>query len=221
VRARVVVLNVQGLRVGVDRVARGLGALDPDVLLLQECGPRRSLARLADELSMEFRSSHRPFGRVRNAVLARRPWRMGEASVLVLSREGRSSPRGALAVGLRAGGATVTAITAHLGLVPVERSRHARELTDAYASLRGPVVLGLDVNEGPADPAFRWIAERWFDAFAQAGEGRGDTFPAARPTTRIDALFVNDRVEVLRARVGPAGLSDHRPVIVELELLEA
>jgi endonuclease/exonuclease/phosphatase family metal-dependent hydrolase len=220
-RTRVVLLNLQGLRAGVDRVARGLRELEPDVLLLQECGSRRSLGRLAHELSMEGRSSHRPFGRVRNAVLARRPWRMGEASMLALSREGRSSPRGAVAVGLRAGGATLTAITGHLGLAPVERARHARELTDAYASLRGPVLLGLDVNEGPTDPAFRWIAERWFDAFAAAGDGPGETFPAARPTTRIDALFVNDRVRILRASVGPAGLSDHRPVTADLELLEA
>jgi endonuclease/exonuclease/phosphatase family metal-dependent hydrolase len=220
-RARVVVLNVQGLRAGVDRVGRGLRDLEPDLLLLQECGPRRGLRRLADELGAEVRSSHRPFGRVRNAVLAGRRWHIGEPTSLALSREGRSSPRGALAVALRKDGLALTAVSAHLGLVPAERARHARELTDAFASLGGPVLLGVDVNEGPADPAFRWIAERWFDAFAVAGDGPGETFPSTRPTARIDALFANDRVEVRRAWVGPGGLSDHRPLVADVELLEA
>ena len=220
---RVGVHNVHGLRAGVDRVAPALASLDADILLLQECGSARRLRRLADALGMGAASSHRPFGRVRNAVLFGPSWRLVGTEPFGLSRVARSTPRGALAASLRRTGLVVVAVAAHLGLSPAERVRHARELTDAYAGSHAPLLLGADLNEGPDGPAFRWIAERLFDAFAVAGEGPGDTFPADAPRARIDALFVSDRVRVIGARVGSApglsGASDHLPVVVDLELL--
>ena len=39
-----------------------------------------------------------------------------------------------------------------------ERRRHARELTDGLAAAGAPVVLGVDLNEGPDGPAARWVS---------------------------------------------------------------
>src|SRR5438067_12548196 len=82
--------NVQGLRAGVDAVARALAPARADVVLVQECGSRRALSRLADALGMEACSSHRPFHRVRNAVLFAPAWRLVHREALDLSREGRT-----------------------------------------------------------------------------------------------------------------------------------
>jgi endonuclease/exonuclease/phosphatase family metal-dependent hydrolase len=116
----------------------------------------------------------------------------------------------------------LTAISAHLGLSSKERQVHARELTDWLGGLDGPVVVGVDLNEGPESPAATWLAERLFDAFSHAGRGPGATFPARTPTSRIDYLFVTEDVRPLRAWVSAAPevvtASDHRPVIAELEL---
>ncbi len=167
-------------------------------------------------------STHRMFGRVRNAVLYRSPLRLLETKMHLFAK-GKSMRRGLVTAHLRGpGGIRITAISAHLGLVDGERVRHARELTDHIASIDGPVVLGADLNEGPDRPAARWISGRLFDAFEAAGEGTGETFPATLPSSRIDYLFVSEHFRVLGAWVasGPAAeeASDHRPLIAELEV---
>jgi endonuclease/exonuclease/phosphatase family metal-dependent hydrolase len=119
----------------------------------------------------------------------------------------------------------LAAVSAHLGLAPRERERHAREVTDWLRSSPGHLVVGGDLNEGPDGAASRWIAGRLFDAFASAGAGPAATFPAVSPTARIDYLFVSEGVHVIRAWVAdpPAGgpASDHRPIMADLEVPEA
>jgi endonuclease/exonuclease/phosphatase family metal-dependent hydrolase len=223
-RMRVISYNVRSLRRGESAVAEAIAELDPDVALLQECGSRPDLFRVAEALGMQAVSTHRPLNRVRNAVLFREPWRAAWREIRDFPRLGRTLRRGFVAVQLRHVGARLTVVSAHLGLVPVERSAHAAELADFAATVDGPLAVGVDLNEGPGEPAARWIAARLFDAFGQAGEGRGDTFPAAAPSARIDFVFVSDGVEVQRAWVGDSPIaaraSDHRPVAVNLELGE-
>jgi endonuclease/exonuclease/phosphatase family metal-dependent hydrolase len=223
-RLRVVGFNARSFRAGVDRAVAAMGDDLPDVVLVQECGSRRAVRRFARTLGLELVSSHRAFRAVRNAVLFHGAWRLVGLDVRTLSREGRTRPRGLMAAHLRRGSVRIAAISAHLGLAPRERERHAREVTDWVRASRGHVVMGADLNEGPDGSATRWIAERLFDAFAVAGRGPPGTFPAASPTARIDYLFVSDGVRVLRSWVadppsgGPA--SDHRPVMADLEISE-
>jgi endonuclease/exonuclease/phosphatase family metal-dependent hydrolase len=47
---------------------------------------------------------------------------------------------------------------------------------------------------------------------------RGRTWPAHRPHSQIDHIWVDDRFEVLDAAVGPAVGSDHRPVRARLRV---
>jgi endonuclease/exonuclease/phosphatase family metal-dependent hydrolase len=219
---RAVSYNVQSFRGGVEAAASILAADEPDLVLVQECGPKRALRSLARSLEMDAESTHRRFGRVRNAVLSRPPWRVFGVEVGDFTPQGKTLPRGFLTVRLRRLGMTLTAVSAHLGLAPGEREAHARELTDWLAGVEGPVVLGVDLNEGPESPAATWLSGRVFDAFAHAGRGPGETFPARVPTARIDYLFVSQDVRPLRAWVSTAPAvvtaSDHRPVIAELEL---
>jgi endonuclease/exonuclease/phosphatase family metal-dependent hydrolase len=116
----------------------------------------------------------------------------------------------------------LTVISTHLGLSQAERERHVRELADVSAAGSVPLIVGADLNEGPDSPSARWMADRLFDAFAHAGRGPGETFPARVPTARIDYLFVNQAIRPLRAWVSTAPdvvtASDHRPVVAELEL---
>lgn len=216
--------NVRSFRRGVRAVADALEE-PPDVLLLQECGSRRTVASFATLLDMEFVSSHRLFHGVRNAVLWRAPWRRVAHHVRDLPRQGRALPRGFVVAHLRAHSRDLVAMSAHLGLVPRERQRHAREITDHLVGVDGGLLLGVDLNEGPEGPAYRWIGERLYDAFLRVGEGTGDTFPAAAPTARIDFVFVGEGTRVLRGRV-PDGTaarkaSDHLPVTAEIDLEEA
>jgi endonuclease/exonuclease/phosphatase family metal-dependent hydrolase len=217
--------NVQELRGGVTETAAVLVPLSADLVLLQECGTRRRLRRLAEALEMEFASSHRLFRLVHNAVLFRPAWRLVGYDVRDFTREGRTRRRGFIAATLRRSGIRMTAVAAHMGLSPKERTGHARELTDFMAGVEGPVILGIDLNEGPDTTASRWIAERLFDAFAVAGRADGETFPSTLPTARIDYLFVGDGIHVRRCGV-PGGdalarVSDHRPVVADVEVPDA
>jgi endonuclease/exonuclease/phosphatase family metal-dependent hydrolase len=222
VRLRLVGYNVQELRGGVGEAAAVLQPLAADLVLLQECGTRRRLGRLVDALEMEVASSHRLFRLVHNAVLFDPAWRLVGYEVRDFTREGRTRRRGLVAATLRRSGIRLTAVAAHLGLSSKERRMHARELTDFLGGLQGFVVMGIDLNEGPEAMASRWIAERMFDAFAMAGRNDGETFPSSVPTARIDYLFVGDGVTVRRCGVpadeGLARVSDHRPVVADVEV---
>lgn len=221
-RVRVGTYNVQSFRAGVDGAVDAIGPEQPDILLLQECGPRRTLLRFAAALEMEAESTNRLFGGIRNAVLYRSPWRRGAVEVRTFAREGRTLPRGAIVVHLRRTGERLAAVSTHLGLSPGEREQHARELTDQLAGVEEPLVVGADMNEGPESPAARWISERLFDAYLRP-DGRSElTFPARLPTVRIDFLFVSEAIRSLRSWV-PSGsnvslASDHRPVLADLEV---
>jgi endonuclease/exonuclease/phosphatase family metal-dependent hydrolase len=171
---------------------------------------------------MKFVSSHRLFTRVQNAVLFRAPWRVSNVDVQDLPPQGHTHPRGFVVARLRAHGTRLTAVAAHLGLVPIERFHHARLVADHLAGVDGALILGADVNEGPEGPTARWLSERMFDAAVQSGGDGGPTFPAWAPTARIDYVFVNQLAPIVRAWV-PSGqatreASDHRPVLAEVEL---
>jgi endonuclease/exonuclease/phosphatase family metal-dependent hydrolase len=224
VRLRVATYNVRSFRSGADVVAGALGPERPDVAMFQECGSRRRLRRFAGTLEMEVASSHRPFSRVRNAVLYRPDWRLTRVDVRELSRKTRTLRRGFVAVHLRRMGVPLIAVSAHLGLAPGERRRHAQELTDYLAGAEGHVVVGADLNEGPEGPAARWVCDRLFDLFTRVGRGDGATFPAHEPTARIDFLLAGEGVSAVASWVPASAMlaraSDHLPVLADVDVVE-
>jgi endonuclease/exonuclease/phosphatase family metal-dependent hydrolase len=222
VRIRVASYNVHGYRGGLDAVAAVLLRAHPDLVCLQECGSRRSMRRLASKLGMEAVSSHRPFGRMQNAVLFGVPWEPDDRLVETFTQGSGARPRGFVAVTLRAHAVRVLVASVHMSLTAKERALHAEELTRALDAHDLPVVLGGDLNEEPGRPAYRAIAAGSSDAYAQIGTLPGDTFPARAPTARIDYVFVRGALRPTGAWVPngrePKTASDHLPVVVDLEL---
>ena len=221
-RLRVVSYNVHGLRGGVDAVAGTLTRVRPDIVCVQECGSLRAVRRLAAAAGLEVVSTHRPFNRVRNAVLFALPLKAMERVVLDLPRDGRTRPRGFIQVTLAAHGVRVTAASAHLGLAAGERLRQADDLMRRLEASPPPLILGADLNERPDGAASRRLAATLVDAYAMAGEQPGFTYPAKRPTDRIDVVYVSHDVKVAGAWLagGPdaPSASDHLPVAVDVEL---
>lgn len=216
-RLRVMVWNVHGFRAGTKRMAAAASDARPDLLLLNETRYLGfHLRRFARRAGLEGASGTGLWRPIPNAVLARRPWRVVDAGRIVFRRSRKTLRRGILLTIVGRAGTRVSAGAVHLGLSGEERAEHARELTDLLAG-REPVVLGGDLNEGPEEPAARWMAARYWDA----GRDAGRTFPAWEPRARIDYLFVSEGVRVERAWVGGerfAQLSDHLPVLADLEL---
>ena len=221
-RLRVVTYNVRGFRDGFDRVAGVVAQLGPDVLLLQESGSRRRLRRLGAATGLEVAGD--PWSafrrRVKNAVLVKSPLGIARASLHRFADSARFYPRGALVAQVDGAGRRMWAVSVHLGLRREEQLRHAREITDLCAGLvGGPIVIGGDLNSTPDRPPVKWLAERYRDAWAEAGSGAGPTIPAAEPTARIDYVFASEGISVDAAIVGDApDASDHLPVVADLVL---
>jgi endonuclease/exonuclease/phosphatase family metal-dependent hydrolase len=223
---RVLVHNVRGFRAGPDQAAAAVAEHVPDVAMVAEAGTRRKLRRYAESLEMETAApSLLPLARtVRNAVLVRPPWRVVRFHIHQFHESRRFYPRGALVAVLGRAGYRVNALSVHLGLAGEERRRHAEELTNVTAGLTGPVLIGGDLNESATSPAVRWVAERYWDTWAQGGDrdADGSTFPASDPTSRIDYLFASEQFRIDGAWVlndaVAASSSDHLPLVVDLTL---
>ncbi|GAA4625505.1 endonuclease/exonuclease/phosphatase family protein [Actinoallomurus vinaceus] len=139
--------------------------------------------------------------------------------------------RRGLALGLfEIRGVRLLAASVHLDLATEPRRRHAEEVADELDRVRAetgaPVVVAGDINEQPGGPAWDLLAGRFQDAGATAPYGLPETYSAANPSRRIDGVFADEGIEVLRCGVPddpdlladyPAA-TDHRPVLAELRL---
>jgi endonuclease/exonuclease/phosphatase family metal-dependent hydrolase len=217
---RVLSWNVHGLRGGVGASVELVERLRPDVLLLQETGARGKLAAFVSTLDLRVSADPTvPFRRrVRNAVAVRKPWTIEATHHARFAGGSWLYPRGAAVADLGLGPARLRVISTHLGLRPEERSRHARDLLVEVDRFNGPSVVGGDLNAHPHQPAAMALAERMHDVW-EPSIGAGHTYPADAPAARIDYVFVTGQITVRDADVVPTDVSDHLPVVAELELL--
>ncbi len=219
---RIVTYNVRGFRDGRERVIGVIRELAPDVLLLQETGPRRALRRFAASLGM--RTAHDPWSpfrrRVKNAVLAAEPWHLDGVRLVRFERATRWYPRGVLMARIHTDTRPLWAISVHLGLDGDERGRQAEELCRLVVALGDePVVAGGDLNATPDRRSPARVAASLRDVWHEVGEGEGGTFPAGAPTDRIDYVFVRGPVQIEGTTVGGPGAeeaSDHLPVSADI-----
>jgi endonuclease/exonuclease/phosphatase family metal-dependent hydrolase len=221
---RVVTWNVGGARDGephdlrtehVAAVAATLLALEPDLILLQECGDEERLALLAAALGHGY-------------TLAR-----GRGGVAALSAHGeleRWTPPLARSLGarLRLGGRTLALVTLHASAFSArDRNRDIGPTLEALLEqpadahvLAGDLNLDLDLdkrgdlfsNDLHLDvETYNWVATR----LADAARGRG---PTAEPDRRLDYVFASPTLAVRTA--GPwrghrVGTMDHEPLVVD------
>jgi endonuclease/exonuclease/phosphatase family metal-dependent hydrolase len=223
---RVLTYNVRSLRDSSRDVAEVMRRCGPDVVCVQEAPRflfgRRKIARLAADAGLEVITGGRAAGAM--LLLARPGLPVLARRNLKLTKTSRLHQRGLAVAVFDVGGARVAVASMHLGLRADERVRHASDVLAAVRSVDAPVVLAGDVNEEPGDPAWSMLTGVFRDACAVAGDGppARPTAPAVRPRSRIDAVFVDPSITVLRCCVldGPEveRASDHRPVLVELDL---
>jgi endonuclease/exonuclease/phosphatase family metal-dependent hydrolase len=114
------------------------------------------------------------------------------------------------------GGVEFVVAGSHLATFAPEWPNQARLLADGLAD---PVVLGADVNDQPGSPTWQALAGGRLDPGAPAAV---PTYSCTDPRRRIDAIFVDRRIEVLGYQVvdTPAArrASDHLPVVADLRL---
>lgn len=95
----------------------------------------------------------------------------------------------------------------------VEQVDEIRALID---STRYPVVLAGDFNDTPSSYTYRRMRGDLQDGFRERGAGYGGTFRYMGGLLRIDYIFMDDRFRVVRYRVLPDEVSDHKVVVADL-----
>ena len=124
---------------------------------------------------------------------------------------------------LRVDGRLMGVVSCHLSLDRDRRLTEVRRIIEIASMLRGPVIVGGDLNERPGGPSWKRLRDA---GFRDPGSDEWLTFPAEAPTARIDALLVRGTTAKVLSHGDPGvpeellrAASDHRPVLAEIKLV--
>jgi endonuclease/exonuclease/phosphatase family metal-dependent hydrolase len=224
---RLLTYNVHSMRDDRAALGRVIRNAEADVVIVQE-SPRfarwrsrcAQLARLGNVVVV---SGGRYAGS--NLIMSSLSVDVVSHTDVLFSRDRWLHRRGTAIALLAEAGTSFAVAGIHLDLVAGPRLRHVGELDRVLAQhvpADVPTIVAGDVNDIPSSPGWQSLAAQRRDAFAVAGSGDACTSTARQPVKTIDGVFVDPRIEVRSARVldWPDVLiaSDHRPVLVELEL---
>jgi endonuclease/exonuclease/phosphatase family metal-dependent hydrolase len=222
-------------QVDLERIATVIRDLEPDVVTLQEIDSVTARTGLEDQAArlgeltgmkaifggfMDYRG-----GRYGMALLSRYPIVEWENHRLPDGAEPRSALAARIEL-LRPGYGTapqIVVVGIHLYATAAERQAQAARLVELFAAEEAPVVLAGDFNSIPDSKVIRLLEDEggWR---RPAKQGQAFTFPSGIPEREIDFIMFRpgDRFTVREHSVVPETLaSDHRPVLIELELLPA
>jgi endonuclease/exonuclease/phosphatase family metal-dependent hydrolase len=209
-----------------EAIARVIESSQSDIIALQEVsrgwlldGSTDLVAWLAGRLGMQvvFRGTADPVWG--NALLTRLP--IVESGSGSLPLAGTRLPRGYLWATLDAGmPKPLTIIATHLHHVETEHGPRLAQvpvLLDLWAGRPFSILLG-DLNSEPDYEEMRLISDASFvDSWAEAGQGRGLTWPAVDPFERIDWIWHTPDLRAVGAVLTETLVSDHLPLLVRLE----
>jgi endonuclease/exonuclease/phosphatase family metal-dependent hydrolase len=221
---RILSYNVRSLRDDAQAVSAVIRACEPDVVCIQEAPRflrwRSKCAELARESGLVVVTGGRTAAAM--LLLASLRVRTIEAHDVLLSRKRGLHQRGIALATLQLGSSRFAVASIHLDLEAGERRRHVDEIVARTTMCADPVIVAGDINEEPEDPAWRALAQTYPDAYATGRIAGGHTYSATHPERRIDGIFVDSRITVLRCGVpdvpGIERASDHRPVLAVLQV---
>jgi len=239
-RIRVLSYNIkhgEGMdnKLDIERIAKVILSVDPDIVALQEVdrGVERSqridepaeLGRLTKMAHLFERNIPYQGGDYGNAILSRLPV-TGHRNVHLPSHY-KGEQRGALIAELTAPNAAKTPIrfiSTHIDYRPsdAERMDSVKAIEEAVREKPDvPTILAGDLNSLPDSRVIQAFGENWTRTDADAGPLL--TFPADKPNRHIDYVLVRpaQRWKVVETRVVDEPVaSDHRPLLVVLELVD-
>jgi len=237
-RIRVLSYNIhhgEGMdgKLDLERIARVILSVDPDLVSLQEVdrNVQRSqgldepaeLGRLTKMAHLFERNIPLQGGEYGNAILSRPPI-TGHKNVHLPSHY-NGEQRGALVAELTAPDAAKTPIrfiATHL-----DHRRDDAERLDSIKTIETiigetpdvPTILAGDLNSSPDSRTIKTFGETW----TRTDITPAPTFPADKPRSQIDFVLVRPakRWRVVETRVVDEPVaSDHRPLLVVLELVD-
>jgi endonuclease/exonuclease/phosphatase family metal-dependent hydrolase len=239
---RVMTYNIRAGNGDIARTAETIRSLAPDVVGLQEVdvhwsersGFEDQATLLGRVLGMQVRfapiytlpgaDSTKPRRQYGVALLSRNPiirWTndtLTRLSTIAQNPEPAPAP-GLLQATIEIDGAVVRVFNTHLDYRadPRVRKQQVTEMLAYMGSASTPTLVLGDLNANPDAPELQPLFERLDDTWRDRMEP-GLTFPAGKPTKRIDYVLASKHFRVRSASVPVTEASDHRPVLVDLLL---
>ncbi len=224
---RLLSYNVRSLRGDPEAVYRVVRQARPDLICVQEAPRllrwRTRCAELARNCGLLVVTGGR--SAAGNLLLCQVGIQVHHAVDLMFTPVPGLHRRGAAVAVCRLRGRRFSVVGTHLDLDPAARQRHVQELFDRLprcgvpASV--PLVVAGDLNEEPTGQTWQAFSDRLVDTGVVTGQTEA-TFPSDHPRRRIDGVFAEPSVQVRSHTVLDSPdvrqASDHRPVLVELEL---
>lgn len=152
-----------------------------------------------------------------NAVISRHPVArfenhpFGDASL---------GEKGFLVADIEMKGRVVTFAVAHLDFRTAKnRTRQVQKMIEVLKGIDGPLVVMGDFNYDltGTEESLRLLVEALSLTTWTPRRGTGATFPAKRPATRIDYIFITDDLEFVACASPAKHLTDHLPVIAVIK----
>jgi endonuclease/exonuclease/phosphatase family metal-dependent hydrolase len=235
IKLRVMTYNIH-VGLGMDkkldlaRIAAVINSQKPDLVGLQEVdrGVTRTgrideivelakLTRMNYDFAFNLRYQGGQYG---VAILSRFPIRAMEHRLYHNLRE--AERRGFIRGEVSVNGRTINFVTTHLDYQYEDgRLFEAQQLLAALKDVAGPLIVVGDFNDVPAGGAYQLMRQQFDDAWSPAGPAdEGFSYPADKPTKRIDYIFTRavDRVRSRRVWIVQSQASDHVPVVADLEI---
>ena len=95
------------------------------------------------------------------------------------------------------------------------RKGQAQEIAAQVRQSPYPVILCGDLNDVSQSRVYHILKAGLQDAFLQRGSGPGITYAGSLPALRIDMIFADATLKILRCKTGKTSFSDHQPVIAD------
>lgn len=100
----------------------------------------------------------------------------------------------------------------------LKRQEQADRIRDEIKKSPYPVIVSGDFNDVPNSYSYHTIGKGLNNAFAEKGGGLGRTFSGISPVLRIDNIFVDGNMDVKQFLTIKKKLSDHFPILADVEV---
>jgi endonuclease/exonuclease/phosphatase family metal-dependent hydrolase len=212
------------------RIADVINKEKPDLVGLQEVdrGVQRTqrideIAELSKLTRMDYAFAFNlPYqgGQYGVAILSRFPIKATEHRLYKNLRE--AERRGFIRAEVKIDGRVVHFVTTHLDYQHDDgRLFEAQQMLAALSDVKDALIVVGDFNDTPAGDTYKLMRSLFDDAWAMVRPADdGFSYPADKPTKRIDYIFTrrSDEIRTKRAWVVNTLASDHVPVVADMEM---
>jgi endonuclease/exonuclease/phosphatase family metal-dependent hydrolase len=231
-RLKVVTFNVQNCSGGADRLIEFLRSQNADLVFLQEVPrPAGKEPGTADRIAKALGNMYVVSAATLNiparqacdqAILSRLPLRDGRAHALTrdgwvyameATIKGHERPLHLFSVHTHS---TFHLKVEHIIQSSTTRMAQVSALLDTVRGLDGEVIVAGDFNAAPWMPEYYGVTRLLTD-LGTASQDAKLSFPSHKPSVRIDYVFCRGNLAAGSYEVIDSRLSDHRPVVAELE----